>query len=56
MAIGDVTISKVGVYTDQTIGAVTAMLSGAYLSGTKLVYVPMNNGQIIILKEVVTGW
>ena len=58
MAVGDVTLTKVGVYFDTTIaaGGTGQNLGTAYLSGTRLIYVPMGSGQVMILKESVAGW
>jgi len=59
MAIGDVTLTKVGVFYDTTIAAgITGQnLPGTvYLSGARFIYLPIGNGQTLVLKEVVSGW
>jgi len=58
MATGDATITKIGVFADTTIaaGATGQNLKNAYLSGSKFFFVPMNNGQVMVLKQVVEGW
>jgi len=58
MATGDVTLTKIGVYFDTTIaaGVTGGNLKNAYLSGSKFFFVPMNEGQVMVLKQVVEGW
>ena len=55
MATGDVTVTVVGLFTQQTIAAgVTGANVGAATNATEtatLSYVPLANGQILVLKE-----
>ena len=55
MAAGDVTLTVVGVFTKETIAAgVTGANVGAQAAGSQtatLIYVPMQFGQVMVLKE-----
>jgi hypothetical protein len=54
MATGDITLTVVGTYFNSTIAAgVTGQNVGAATEGTStatLYFVPLNNGQILVLK------
>lgn len=58
MAVGDTTVTKVGVYSDTTIaaGATGQNLGALQLSGARLEFVAMPNGQVMVLKVAVAGW
>ena len=58
MAVGDVTLTKVGVFYDTTIaaGCTGQNLGNLLISGGELIFVSLNNGQVLVLKKVVAGW